>query len=165
MLRTYQPKKRHRKKEHGFRKRMATKNGRKVLARRRAKGRKQLTYWFWKRMDKYESIKLNKDFRYLYARGQSFVSPHIVVYFKKNKLDHNRLGITTGKKIGKAVKRNRARRLIRVAFRTLQPQLKETYDFVIVARTRCVFAGASQVTNDLKHCFIQAGILKDENNS
>ena len=114
-------------------------------------------------MDNYESLKLNKQFRFLYARGANFVSPSVVVYLKKNNQNKQRLGITTGKKIAKAVGRNIARRLIRVAYRSLLGELDGSYDMVIVARTHCVHSSSAEVTADLRECFLKAGILKNEN--
>ena len=52
------------------------------------------------------TIKENRDFRRLYRKKTSCVSPALVVYFKENSAGFSRLGITAGKKIGKAVKRN-----------------------------------------------------------
>lgn len=46
------------------------------------------------------------------------------------------MGITTSKKIGKAVTRNRARRIIREAYRQLEPSIKPGWDLVLVARSR-----------------------------
>ncbi len=59
MLRTYQPKKRQRKKEHGFRKRMATANGRKVLRSPQSKGQSKAERLIWQ----LRAGKANKFFR------------------------------------------------------------------------------------------------------
>ena len=89
-------------------------------------------------MKKDVTIKQNHEFRRLYNKGKSALTPSMVVYCRKSRLPHNRLGITVSTKLGCAVKRNRARRRLRELFRLAQPRLKQGYDVVIVARTRAV---------------------------
>lgn len=113
-------------------------------------------------MTEFESIKLNKEFRFLYGRGINKISPSVVIYASKNKKNIQRLGITCSKKIGNAVKRNRTKRVIRVAYRNLLKDFNNYYDVVIVARTRCAYKKSQEVTADLKNCFIQAGLIEDE---
>ncbi len=94
-------------------------------------------------------IKENRDFRRIYTRGKSLVSPYIAVYYMKNRRENVRLGITAGKKIGKAVARNRAKRLIRAAFSECVPNICNGYDFIIVARTRILSVKSTVVLQSL----------------
>lgn len=93
---------------------------------------------------RYVVIKKDREFRYLFNKGESTVTKAFVCYARENKRRKNRIGIVTGKKIGNAVKRCRARRVIREAFRLTEPLLREKtdkrYDFIFVARglTACL---------------------------
>ena len=80
------------------------------------------------------TLKENYEFRRMYQKGASAVGGGMVVYCRKNKLGHNRLGITVSVKLGHAVVRNRARRRLREVYRLHTPQLKQGYDVVLVAR-------------------------------
>ena len=104
----------------------------------------------------------NRDFRRIYNRGKSFVSPALVVYYTKNRAGFCRLGITTSKKIGCAVKRNRAKRVIKEAFRQCVPSIDGGYDFVIVARTKTAYIKSTEAQRVMLDLFKKAGILKNE---
>lgn len=103
----------------------------------------------------------NKDFRTLYYRGQSQVHPALVTYVRKNRLGRPRVGITTGKKLGGAVQRNRCRRVIREAFRTLLPRVGG-YDIVFVARTRTLEYKSTQLQKVMEKQLTQLGVLENE---
>ena len=96
-------------------------------------------------------LKQNHEFRRLYSKGKSAVSPYFVVYCRKTGRPASRLGITTGVKLGNAVKRNRARRRIRELYRTREEKLLPGYDIVIVARTRVIYGRYGE----LVRCFDQ----------
>lgn len=89
-------------------------------------------------MRAYTKLKQNWEFHRAYKRGVSLVLPECVLYAVKGKKDSLRLGITAGKKIGTAVSRNRAKRVITAAFDACAPHIPSGYDFVVVARTRIV---------------------------
>ncbi len=76
----------------------------------------------------------NKDFLRLYKKGRFSASKYSVIYVMPNGKAYNRLGITAGKKIGNAVFRNRAKRLIRLAYRECELCMPIGIDIVIVAR-------------------------------
>ena len=85
------------------------------------------------------SLKLNKEFKRAYYQGGYKAHPLLVSYQVRNRFRAPRVGITTGKKIGCAVRRNRARRILRQACRELmreEPQLFGGFDFVFVAREK-----------------------------
>lgn len=106
------------------------------------------------------TLKNNNDFRRLYNRGRAFASPVLVTYVLKNRTGEIRIGITTGKKIGKAVMRNRSRRLIRAAFYEVYEQIKPGFDFVFVARTKTPFVKSYDVLRAMKKELKDAGVLK-----
>ena len=87
------------------------------------------------------TLKENHEFRRLYQKGASAVSGCMVVYCRKNRLGHNRLGITVSVKLGHAVVRNRARRRLREVYRLNSGALKQGYDMILVARGKTLSAG------------------------
>lgn len=103
---------------------------------------------------KFVSVKKNREFQYLFKNGETVVTYGFVCYVKENRRRMNRCGIMTGKKIGNAVKRNRSRRVIREAFRLIDPELRKStdkrYDFVFVARGKTPSLKSSQIYGLMK---------------
>ena len=81
-----------------------------------------------------EIMTQNREFQLCYRKGKCIVSQNVILYARKNRLPVNRMGITTSKKVGNAVCRSRARRLIRQAWRENELQAPVGLDIVIVAR-------------------------------
>lgn len=81
----------------------------------------------------------------MYQKGKSSVNSYLVLYIRPNRLGHNRLGLTVSAKLGKAVVRNRIRRRLREVWRLNDPQLRQGYDMIVVARGRAVRAGYQEL--------------------
>lgn len=111
-------------------------------------------------MKDYVPINQNRDFQRTYGKGKSYVSPVLVTYVLKNRRNRLRMGITTSKKTGNAVRRNRSRRVIREAFRTMTREIRPGFDLVFVARAKTPTVKSTDLRLVMAQHLKSAGVLK-----
>ena len=108
---------------------------------------------------RFHTLTRNNDFRRAYQRGKSFVGYGLVLYVIKNREKRLRIGITCSKKIGNAVRRNRARRVIRAAAAEVLPGVQGGVDLVFVARSATAAQKSGQVAAVMRKLLCKAGLL------
>ena len=85
-------------------------------------------------MLKKEILRRNGDFSSIYKKGKSVGDRFVVVFYRKNNLPYTRIAFLASKKVGNSVTRNRARRLMKESYKTIQEQLAIGYDIIFIAR-------------------------------
>ena len=108
------------------------------------------------------TLKENHEFRRLYQKGASAAGGCMVIYCRRNKLDHNRLGLTASVKLGHAVVRNRARRRLREVYRLNSPQLRKGWDIILVARSRTVTVSWKELNDTFLRLCRKLDLLEDK---
>ena len=107
---------------------------------------------------RYRTLDKNWQFNRVYGRGKSYVHPHCVLYVAKNRLGYTRIGLTATKKVGHAVQRNRARRVMKAAIDEHLDQNIGGYDLVFVARGMTPKLKSWQLSSVVAKLFAQAGL-------
>jgi ribonuclease P protein component len=107
-----------------------------------------------------ERIREKKDYLNIYQQGRRSHSRHFIVIAHWNPSGKRRLGITIGKKVGNAVKRNRLKRLLREFFRLNKGQFPPSQDIVIMARWNKGARGDMPALNYRDLCLELGSLLK-----
>ena len=100
------------------------------------------------------------DFKRVRQFGKSYPHPLIVLVIVPNGLGNNRFAVIAGRTVGKAVKRNRAKRLIRAALDTIHPSLKTGWDILVIARRAMLGANLDQIQDTLRLLCYRAKLLE-----
>ncbi|MEJ5239674.1 MAG: ribonuclease P protein component [Anaerolineales bacterium] len=99
------------------------------------------------------------DFQRVRQEGKSYAHPLLVLIFYHRPESGIRVGIAAGKKLGKAVRRNRAKRLLRAAMQTFLPFIAQSGDMILIARPPILQASFAEIRQALESLLRRAGLL------
>ena len=109
------------------------------------------------------TLRKQSDFARVYKQGKSKGSRFAVILYKRNGLRFTRTAFVASKKVGNSVERNRSRRLMRAAYKALEPNVKSGYDIIFVARAAIIGCREPEVEKQLRSALDGAGILTGSN--
>jgi ribonuclease P protein component len=109
-----------------------------------------------------ERLRRTVDFDRAYTEGKKVASSSLVLFFCPSRQEATRLGVSVSKKIGKAVVRNRVKRLLRESFRLNKHALKKGYDILLVARMGIQGMRFRQVEVLILELFRRGGLICPE---
>ena len=110
------------------------------------------------------TLRKQSDFSRVYKQGKSRGSRFAVILYRRNGLKFTRIAFVASKKVGNSVQRNRSRRLMRAAYRAVEPNVKSGYDIIFVARAAINGCKEPEVERQLKKTLEGAGILTGNSN-
>ncbi|GAB1471343.1 ribonuclease P protein component [Chloroflexota bacterium] len=115
-------------------------------------------------MQKQFRLSRSEDFKRVRRTGKSYAHPLVVLVARASETnEHLKIGITAGKTTGTAVHRNRAKRLLREAMRSLIPSIASGWDLILIARPALVTASLTDTRSALVNLLTRARLLtKDE---
>jgi ribonuclease P protein component len=101
----------------------------------------------------------SEDFKRVRRSGKSYAHPLVVLIVQSHEQPRLKVGVAAGRTIGTAVHRNRAKRLLREAMRSLLPRIASNLDLILIARSGLVTATLEETRNALLNPLQRAKIL------
>jgi len=106
------------------------------------------------------SLKKNIEFKKLFTKGKWIKGKYVVIYFLRNKIALNKLGIAVSKKIGCSVERNRLKRLIRECYRLNENIISQGYNIVILWKSIHKDVGFKELEKDIIEIINKSGLRR-----
>jgi len=114
-------------------------------------------------LEKKNRLLKRKEFSYIFNKGKHFSSKLITLNYVPTKLPQCKIGFSVSKKIGKAVIRNKVKRRMREAVRSIQNIIKNEYNYIFVARVGIESTNYDEIKQSILYCLEKNNLIKKEN--